>query len=373
MKAFACAAHPKVKDVFDLATPTGLDPIANSDMSKELQALSAQLYHVLVMMLNDQALETVRNSPEGVEAEVWRELLCEYELGVCMRYGAMSQSLKRFGAHDETGLAREIEFFERDVSKHEQPSSDLISDTIERGIVCGGMAYEGMKQHIDLGISRVSTYNALRDEIINYSQARRTWTDPNAMQVDAVHLGAGGQHPPGGRGSGPPNKDKKGHNKSECRKMQADSAAGRCHKNGKAVSVNALTTTGGGSPLPTQTSYAPSMARSLASTVAVHQMVSVCFTSPLGNQQVQQPEPWFINMTGPTQPVLMAASLDGTDHALLDSGSGLTSCPLNCSDDLSLLPTPDNLPTLSNAPEEAWNALVCVVLAIAWRTVSPWW
>ena len=44
------------------------------------------------------------------------------------------------------------------------------------------------KQYIDLSISQLATYKALRDEIINYSRARRTWTDPNAMQVDAVHV-----------------------------------------------------------------------------------------------------------------------------------------------------------------------------------------
>ena len=54
--------------------------------------------------------------------------------------------------------------------------------------LCGGMAHQGLKQHIDLSISRLSTYKALRDEIINYSRARRTWTDPNAVQVDAVHV-----------------------------------------------------------------------------------------------------------------------------------------------------------------------------------------
>ena len=44
------------------------------------------------------------------------------------RYGAMLQSLlkRRFGEHDETDLAREIESFERDISKYEQQSSDLI-------------------------------------------------------------------------------------------------------------------------------------------------------------------------------------------------------------------------------------------------------
>ena len=39
----------------------------------------------------------------------------------------------RFGEHDD--LAREIESFERDISKYEQQSSDLISDAIKHEIV----------------------------------------------------------------------------------------------------------------------------------------------------------------------------------------------------------------------------------------------
>ena len=97
---------------------------------------------MLVMMLSDQALEIVRNFPEGVGAEVWRTLLWEYEPGVGVRYGAMLQSLlkRRFGEHDEKDLAREIESVERDTSKYEQQSSDPTSDTIKHGIVCGVMA-----------------------------------------------------------------------------------------------------------------------------------------------------------------------------------------------------------------------------------------
>ena len=163
-KAFPCAAHARMRDVFELATRKGSDPVINSDMTVELQSLSTQLYYMLVMMLSDQAVETVRNSPEGIGAEVWRKLLWEYEPAVGIRYGAMLQSLlkRRFGEHDETDLAREIESFERDISKYEQHSSDLISDTIKHGIVCGGTAHQGLKQHIDLSISRLSTYKALR-------------------------------------------------------------------------------------------------------------------------------------------------------------------------------------------------------------------
>ena len=84
---------------------------------------------------------------------------------------------RRFGEHDETDLAREKELFERHISKCEQQSSDLISDVIKHRIVCGGMAHQGLKQHIELSNSRLSTYKGLRDDIINYIRARRTWTD----------------------------------------------------------------------------------------------------------------------------------------------------------------------------------------------------
>ena len=134
---------------------------------------------------------------------MWRKLLWEYEPGVGIRYGAILQSLlkRRFGERDETDLAREIESFERDISKYEQQSSDLISDPTKHGIVCGGMAHQGLKQHIDLSVSRLATYQAFRDEIINYSRARRTWTDPNAVQVDAVHVNVNQERLVDGSGS----------------------------------------------------------------------------------------------------------------------------------------------------------------------------
>ena len=73
-KAFACAAHPRMKEVFDLATRKGPEPVVNIDMTVELQSLSTQLYYLLVMMLSDKAPEIKRKSPEGIGAEVWRKL-----------------------------------------------------------------------------------------------------------------------------------------------------------------------------------------------------------------------------------------------------------------------------------------------------------
>ena len=115
---------------------------------------------------------------------------------------------------------------------------------------------------------------------------------------------------------------------AECRKMKADLATGKFDKSGKPTGANSLTATGA-TQLSSQASCAPSAAGSMASTIPMQQILSVYFPSPVGSQAPQQTETWFINMIGPAQRSLMVASLDGAEYALLDSGSGLTSCPIN--------------------------------------------
>ena len=92
----------------------------------------------------------------------------------------------------------------------------------------------------------------------------------------------------------------------------------------------------------------------MASTIPMQQMVPVHFPNPIGSQHS---ETWFINMIVPAQKTLMVASLEGAEYALLDSGSGLTSCPISYADDLPLLPRPSNLPILSNA---AGGSVECI-------------
>ena len=134
------------------------------------------------------------------------------------------------------------------------------------------------------------------------------------------------------------------HKKSDCRKMRSDIAAGKCDKSGNPIGVNALTAVGATQPSP-QACYAPSM----TSTIPLQQMVPVYFRCPVGSQTSQPTETWFINMIVPALKSLMVASLDGAEYALLDSGSGMTSCPINHVNDIPLLPRPANLPMLSNA------------------------
>ena len=140
-------------------------------------------------------------------------------------------------------------------------------------------------------------------------RARRTWTDPNAVQVDAVHVnvnqerhvfGSGsrsgkgkssecgkGKSKKGGKGKERGEKAatkfdgecryclQRGHEASDCRKMKSDIAAAKCDQSGKPIWVNALSAAGTTQPSP-QASFAPSM----ASTIQLQQMVPVYFLVP---------------------------------------------------------------------------------------------
>ena len=75
--------------------------------------------------------------------------------------------------------------------------------------------------------------------------------------------------------------------------------------------------------------------------------VQLYYQCPDGRQTSQPTETWYINMVVPAQKTLMVASLDGAEYTMLDSGSGLMSCPINYANDIPFLPRPANLPILS--------------------------
>ena len=134
--------------------------------------------------------------------------------------------------------------------------------------------------------------------------------------------------------------------------MKSDIAASKCDKSGKPMGVNALSPADTTQPSP-QASCAPSM----ASTIPLQQMLAVYSPRPDGSQTSQPTETWYIRKIVPAEKTLMVASLDGAEFALLGSGSGLTSCPINCANDIPLLPRLAILPIFSNATT-AWNVLV---------------
>ena len=76
----------------------------------QCQWRGSQQYYMLVKTFSVQALETVKSSPEGVNAEVWRKQARNYEPDIGIRYDVILRSLlkRRSGEHDERDLGCEI-------------------------------------------------------------------------------------------------------------------------------------------------------------------------------------------------------------------------------------------------------------------------
>ena len=101
-KVFACATHARMRDVFELATRQGSDPVINSDMTVELQSLSTQLYYMLVMMLSDQALGTSAETRQHFTTKPPAQSATTYE-----RVGALvlpQHRVKRIGTSRSGGV-----------------------------------------------------------------------------------------------------------------------------------------------------------------------------------------------------------------------------------------------------------------------------
>lgn len=152
---------------------------------------------------------------------------------------------------------RELDLFGRDIKKYQDQSGDEVTDMIKHGVLAGGVRNPKVRDHINLNVGKLTSYESLRNEVFACARATCIWVDDSAMDVSAISKGA-----KGGKGKG---KDKKGgkeatgtgkgssaskgdetcfycgkpnHRKAECRKLEADIAAGRVDAKGKAIATD---------------------------------------------------------------------------------------------------------------------------------------
>ena len=203
-EAFASAAHPKMQEVFQKAESMGSVQIFVTDLDAEMNALSRQLYYMLVMLTTDDAHRMLSNVPQGNGAEAWRRLCWEYEPDVRVRHGAVLHALLRreFGRDGSSDLAVEIETLERDVRKWEEQSKKTLDDDIKMSVLMGGMQNQQVRQHLELNASRLTDYPTARAEVLNFAVARRTWVLDDPMQIGAIRNPKGGKKGKKGDGRG---------------------------------------------------------------------------------------------------------------------------------------------------------------------------
>ena len=234
----------------------GRNPMVNRAMSPLEQNMSSKLYFILVMLLRNRALDIVYNCGVGEGFEAYRRLYEQYHPRVASRYvGSLSLILAtRFGQD----LEAELEGFDKTIRRYEMESGKTIDEEMLLGIVVNGVQDQSIRDHIIRNSSRLNTYKALRDELLEMARTNRVLQQmPVAMEIGATPYSKkgkgvgkdpngkgkdkGGKKGKGEKGGKPkgspsgkgnnPHADKEcrychkmGHIKADCRKRLADEA-----------------------------------------------------------------------------------------------------------------------------------------------------
>ena len=79
MKAFAAALPTDLRRLMDAASTTTLTNIQNASMTADDQKWSRQLYYMMSLTTNGEALRRLQNIAAGEGAEAWRAFSEHYE------------------------------------------------------------------------------------------------------------------------------------------------------------------------------------------------------------------------------------------------------------------------------------------------------
>ena len=180
-------------------------PATSSDT--EVVARSAQLFHMLVLMVKGRALEMMRAIGEkGVKNgyEAYRQLVQTYEPKTATRtMGLLHAVLSPTFSPELSKWMEELVIWEREVERYSAMSKERLPEAVLVATLTKG-APAAIRQHLYLQAATVGNdYQKAKQVIEGYIQATRVWSgagasvpthtaeaqEPVPMEVDAVKAG----------------------------------------------------------------------------------------------------------------------------------------------------------------------------------------
>jgi hypothetical protein len=131
---------------------------------------SQQLYHMLVMLCKESALTRVINAGYGNGLESWRQLVMFHEPASLVRHAGLLLELLSFSF--EGDVTARLAAFDREAQRYEASSNEDFPDNIRIGVVLRQLPEGGLRQHLILNSSRVTTWALLKQEVESVRRAQ---------------------------------------------------------------------------------------------------------------------------------------------------------------------------------------------------------
>ena len=138
MKAFSAALSADLRNLMDQAGAHNAT-ILNATLSQEKQRWSRQLYYMMSLTMNGEALRRLQNVPEGEGAEAWRSFCDHYEPKTAARYLGMLRELLSFDFGDLDKVIDRIEQFRSKIRKYEEQSGEKVPVNVRQAAFQSGI------------------------------------------------------------------------------------------------------------------------------------------------------------------------------------------------------------------------------------------
>ena len=259
-RSFLVASIPSSQTGLEQAENSPTVDVRNINVNDEAaRVASLSVYFALTMLTCGRALDRVQSAGVGEGYFAWRTLCDFWQPKTRSRFIGLLLRIIMFKMGGSHGSVLDgLETWKRMIRDFEQQTTFSIPDFIKIGLLVSNLLDDRLREHLLVHGARLDAFSDIDKEIrdITLSQSQFIASD-DPMLVDALHPKGGGKRKKdkgkGGKGGKPTQTDKpndkdvecfyckkKGHRKSECRKLKADLAAQQKAKGGNRGTADSL-------------------------------------------------------------------------------------------------------------------------------------
>ena len=178
MRAYCAVMATRMSELMGSASKQDQE-IRQDAMTPNDAAHSTNLYYMLSLLTDGEALDVVQNSPVVNGMEVWRRTVMRWEPKVPSSFRGLLQAIL-FPRLDIPGsdVTQLLTAWEKQVLDYKQQGGDTISDAIKLGIVLRHLPDAALREHWLLNSQSYDKYSLMAAETRSVAMARTTWSGP---------------------------------------------------------------------------------------------------------------------------------------------------------------------------------------------------
>ena len=186
MRAYCAAMAPRLGELMGTGSAQDVE-IRQDALTPSDAAHSTNLYHILSLLTDAEALDIVQNSPLSNGLEVWRRMVTRWEPKVPARFRGMLQAIP-FPEWDIPGsdVTQLSAAWEKQAQDYEQQSGDKISGAIKLGVVLHHLPDASLREHLLLNSRVYDTYALMSAEVRAVATAKTTWSGPTPVDLSIL-------------------------------------------------------------------------------------------------------------------------------------------------------------------------------------------